>query len=64
MLGGTLTVLLWAIVMWMYIVIALVIESKIQWYDWLIVITYTIGSLGYTSYRWFRISYNLSKSKS
>lgn len=64
MLGGALTVLLWAIVMWVYIVIALVIESKIQWYDWVIVITYTIGSLGYTSYRGFMISYNSSKSKS
>lgn len=60
---AALTPLLWAIIMWVYIVIALATESKIQWYDWLIVVIYTIGSVGYMSYRWFKVSYNSSKSR-
>ncbi len=59
---SALTPLLWTLIMWVYIAIAFVIGSKVQWYDWLIVVTYTIFSVCYMSYKWFNLIYNPKKS--
>jgi hypothetical protein len=44
MLGAVLTPVLWAIVGWGHIVFNMVTGNVTEWYEWTIVIVYTIGS--------------------
>ncbi|MGR5318617.1 hypothetical protein [Vibrio sp. DNB22_19_1] len=47
MLGAALTPVLWAIVGWGHIVFNMIMGNGIEWYEWAIVVGYTIGSSVY-----------------
>lgn len=44
MLGAALTPVLWAIVGWGHIAFNMITGSAIEWYEWMTVAAYTIGS--------------------
>jgi hypothetical protein len=47
MLGAALTPVLWAIVGWGHIAFNIIIGHAIEWYEWVVVGGYTIGSSVY-----------------
>jgi len=54
MLGAALTPLIVTLVMWINVIYELLLGNVLLWWEWTIIVTWTIGTISYLIHRTFK----------